>query len=253
VAPAQLPDIRSPMASSGPVLVLDTTRTGPLDDDGSVIALPSLPSQPLDGPERRSSTAPTPSPPSSTRLQRRATTLVQGTLIPAVLETALDSTRPGNVRAIVSRDISGFDGSQVLIPRGSRVFGTYQADLAPGQNRALVRWTRLVRPDGVAIALDSPAADRQGRIGIRGRVDNHYLERFGSALLQSTMNIGSSLASRSISSNDSSVIVALPGSTQNGGSSGGTQVQPTLRVEAGVTVTVFVSQDLELPAAGRRR
>lgn len=38
-----------------------------------------------------------------------------GTLIPAVLESALDSTRAGFARAIVSRDVRGFDGTQVLI------------------------------------------------------------------------------------------------------------------------------------------
>jgi type IV secretion system protein VirB10 len=42
----------------------------------------------------------------------RATTVVQGTLIPAVLETAFDSTRPGLARAIVSRDVRGFDGTK---------------------------------------------------------------------------------------------------------------------------------------------
>ncbi len=39
-------------------------------------------------------------------------TIPQGTVIPAVLETALDSTRAGGVRALVQRDVSGFDGSR---------------------------------------------------------------------------------------------------------------------------------------------
>ena len=60
-------------------------------------------------------------------LANRATTVAQGTLIPAVLETALDSTRPGLARAIVSRDVRGFDGSRVLIPRGSRLIGEYRS------------------------------------------------------------------------------------------------------------------------------
>jgi type IV secretion system protein VirB10 len=95
---------------------------------------------------------------------RHLPTLVpQGTLIPAVLESALDSTKPGPARALVSRDVRGFDGARVLIPRGSRLFGDYRADVEPGQNRALVTWTRLIRPDGVAIALASPAGDPLGR------------------------------------------------------------------------------------------
>lgn len=176
-------------------------------------------------------------------------TVPQGTLIPAVLETALDSTRPGAVRALVSRDVTGFDGRQILIPRGTRLFGAYEADLKPGQNRAFVQWTRLVRPDGVAIAINSPAADAQGRTGIPGRVNSHFLQRFGSSLLQSTLNLGVTLVGRN--NGNSPVIVALPGATEGAiraaSGSGEQQVQPTLRVEAGVSVTVFVAQDLQFP------
>ena len=188
----------------------------------------------------------------STRLGQLATTVPQGTLIPAVLETALDSTRPGYVRALVSRDVRGFDGSRVLIPRGTRLFGEYQADLAPGQNRAFVRWTRLVRPDGVAIDLDSPAADALGRAGVQGRVNSHFLERFFSALLQTTVNAGVALASQS--ANNSAVVVALPGASQALMTPGSSQqIRPTLRVDAGAAVTVFVAQDLTFPGTERRR
>ncbi|MGH7028694.1 TrbI/VirB10 family protein [Brevundimonas sp.] len=189
----------------------------------------------------------------STRLDRRATTVPQGTLIPAVLETALDSTRPGHVRAIVSRDVTGFDGSRILIPRGTRLFGEYQADMAAGQRRALVQWTRLVRPDGVTVALASPAADIQGRAGIQGRVDNHFLARFGDALLQTTLNVGANLAGQSLS-RDAPVVVALPGAIQGAGASAApSRPQPTLRVDAGVRVTALVARDLEFPSGEAKR
>ena len=148
----------------------------------------------------------------ASRLLNPSRTIPQGTVIPAVLETALDSTRPGGVRALVQRDVSSFDGSRVLIPRGSRLYGQYEASLQPGQNRALVQWTRLIRPDGVTIALNSPSSDPLGRAGIRGRVDSKFLQRFGGALLQSVLDIGVGLAA---SEATDGVIVALPGSTQN--------------------------------------
>lgn len=192
------------------------------------------------------------SPVQAVRLRRRATTVPQGTLIPATLETALDSTRPGHARAIVSRDVTGFDGSRVLIPRGSRLFGEYQADVGAGQNRALVQWTRLVRPDGVTIALDSPAADAQGRAGIQGRVNTHFLARFSEALLQTTLNVGASLAGQSLN-RDGGVVVALPGVQGAVPSTTGSRSQPTLRVEAGVSVTVFVARDLEFSSGEIRR
>ncbi|MEA3038986.1 MAG: type secretion system protein VirB10 [Sphingomonadales bacterium] len=174
----------------------------------------------------------------------RATTVVQGTLIPAVLETAFDSTRPGLARAIVSRDVRGFDGSKILIPRGSRLTGEYRSDVASGQKRAFVNWSRLVRPDGVTIALGSPAADTLGRGGIKASVNSHFFERFAGALLQSTLDLGANLASRAASNN---VIVTLP-NTANATISPIFQqnrVVPTLRVPAGTSISIFVAHDLD--------
>lgn len=176
------------------------------------------------------------------RLANPARTIPQGTVIPAVLETALDSTRPGGVRALVQRDVSGFDGSKVLIPRGSRLYGEYEAGLNRGQNRALVQWTRLIRPDGVTIALNSPSSDPLGRAGIKGKVDGKFFQRFGTALLQSVLDIGVGLA---VNEASDGVIVALPGSTQNVQISDQDTVQPTLKVKHGTSVSVFVARDLD--------
>ena len=179
---------------------------------------------------------------SAQRLANPSRTVPQGTVIPAVLETALDSTRAGGVRALVQRDVSSFDGSRVLIPRGSRLYGEYEANIQSGQNRALVKWTRLIRPDGVTVALDSPSSDPLGRAGIRGRVDSKFLQRFGGALLQSVLDIGVGVAVREASDG---VIVALPGSTQNVQVTDQQSIQPTLKVRHGTSVSVFVARDLD--------
>ncbi|WP_052247682.1 TrbI/VirB10 family protein [Brevundimonas nasdae] len=186
------------------------------------------------------------------QLGRHSRTIPQGALIPAVLETSLDSSRPGFVRAVVSRDVRGFDGSHVLIPRGSRLIGEYRSDTSPGQNRAFIQWTRLLRPDGVSLAIDSPAADGLGGTGVKGRVDSHFLERFGATILQSTLNIGVALAGRH--NGGAPVVVALPGSTAQTEISApsAANVRPTLRVDAGNSITVFVAHDLELPPADAR-
>ena len=177
------------------------------------------------------------------RFEKPGLTVPQGTIIPAVLETALDSTRPGALRALVQRDIHSFDGSRVLIPRGSRLYGTYEAGLERGQNRALIEWTRLIRPDGVTIALDSPASDPLGRAGIKGKVDGKFLLRFGGAILESVLDIGVGVAAREASDG---VIVALPGSTQNvSPARSQADVTPTLKVRHGTSVSVFVARDLD--------
>ena len=179
-------------------------------------------------------------------LANRATTVPQGTLIPAVLETALDSTRPGLARAIVSRDIRGFDGSRILVPRGSRLIGEYGSQIEGGQNRMLVNWIRLIRPDGATVAIGSPAADTLGRGGIRASVNSHFFERFAGAILQSALDVGVNLASRSV---DSSVLI-LPG-TQSFRPQP-TQIRPTLRVKAATSISIFVARDLDFTSVEAR-
>jgi type IV secretion system protein VirB10 len=176
-------------------------------------------------------------------LRNPSFTVPQGTVIPAVLETALDSTRPGGVRAIVERDVMGFDGTLVLIPRGSRLYGEYSSGIGAGQKRALIRWTRLTRPDAVIVNLDSPAADPLGRAGVGGKVNSHFLERFGGAILQSVLDIGVGVATRSVTGNG--LILALPGSTQTINPVQPQEVQRTLKVSQGTSVSVFVARDLD--------
>lgn len=186
------------------------------------------------------------------RLRNPALTVPQGTMIAAVLETALDSTRAGAVRAIVSRDVRSYDGSRVLIPRGSRLYGEYASEISAGQNRALIRWKRLTRPDAVIVELNSPAADPLGRAGVRGKVDRHFLERFGGAILQSILDIGVGVATRSVTKD--TVVVGLPGSTQHVAEQqqqASNQVRPTLRVRQGTSVSVFVARDLDFSTVER--
>lgn len=182
----------------------------------------------------------------ATRLANPMTTVPQGAVIQAVLETALDSNRPGFARAIVSRDVRGFDGSRVLIPRGSRLIGEYKSDLVQGQNRAFIQWQTLTRPDGVQIAVDSPAADPLGRAGVKGNVNTHFFERFAGAILQSALDIGVGIATRNVS--DGTVIVGLPGSTQSVTSANPQSTKPTLKVPHGSSVSVFVARDLDFIA-----
>jgi type IV secretion system protein VirB10 len=180
------------------------------------------------------------------RLANPATTIPKGTLIQAVLETAIDSNRPGFARAIVSRDVIGFDGSRVLIPKGSKLFGEYKADLAQGQNRALVEWQRLTRPDGVLIELDSPSADPLGRAGIKGKVNSHFFARFGGAILQSVLDVGVQVAARRASGD--AVIILPPGTTEGMVARRPEEIKPTLTVKHGTAVSVFVMRDLDFTA-----
>ena len=181
----------------------------------------------------------------ASRLINPSMTVPKGTIVAAVLETALDSSRAGGVRAIVSRDVRSFDGSRVLIPRGSRLYGEYAADVSAGQNRAMIEWQRLLRPDGVTIELDSPSADPLGRAGVRGKVHSNFFARFGGAILQSVLDIGVALAAGAVTDGDT-VIVSMPQGAQQAVSQAlPPPPQPRLSVPQGTSVSVFVARDLD--------
>ena len=170
-------------------------------------------------------------------------TIAQGTLIPAVLETAIDTDLPGYVRAVVSRDVKSFDGTKVLIPRSSRLVGQYKSGLSSGQTRAYVIWSRLIRPDGVSIALGSPAVDFSGESGLTGKVDSHFIKRFSSAVLLSVVGGLTSLAG------NASVIVSGGQSAASVAAERDTNIAPTVKVLQGQPIRVFTARDLDFSTA----
>ena len=177
---------------------------------------------------------------SATRIVDPANTVTQGTLIPAVLETAIDSDLPGYARAVVSADVRSFDGSRVLVPRSSRLIGQYKSGLAAGQTRAYVMWTRLIRPDGVTVQLASPAVEYSGASGLTGEVDGHFMKRFGAAGLLSVIGglgaIGTGGASLVLSGGSSAASVAAQRDAQ---------IPPTIRIRQGQPIRVFTARDLD--------
>ncbi len=178
----------------------------------------------------------------ATRFANPASTVPKGTVIHAVLETAFDSTRAGFARAIISRDVRSFDGARILVPKGSKLLGEYQADLNHGQNRALVQWHRLMLPEGVMIDVDSPSTDSLGRAGVKGKVNSHFLARFGGSILQSVLDIGVQVATRKAAGD--TLILGVPIGSQEKIAPQG-DVKPTLTIKQGSSVAVLVARDLD--------
>lgn len=182
-------------------------------------------------------------------------TVPQGTVIAAVLETAINSDLPGSVRGVVSRDVRSFDGSRVLIPRGSRLVGTYKSSAAVGQTRAFVVWTRIIGPTGVTIDVGSPATDRLGRGGLDGEVDTHFVRRFGAAILLTVISAGGQALANSAGNGDNTTLVI--GSQNQANQVAGIALQKqidipdTIKVAQGAPVQVFVARDLDFASVVR--
>lgn len=180
-------------------------------------------------------------------------TIVQGTVIQATLETAIQSDLPGVIRAIVSQDVRSYDGSHVLIPKGSRIFGTYRADLKLYQKRAVILWTRLITPDGLSIMIGSRGTDHLGRSGQTGFVDTHFDERFGSAALISLIGAAPVLAANA--GNNANNGTAQVVSDLSGNFSDSTEsimsdyltIQPTIYIDQGDIINVMTERDIIFP------
>lgn len=176
-------------------------------------------------------------------------TIVQGTLIEAALETAIDTSLPGNVAAMVSHDVWSFDMSQVVIPRGSKLYGRYDNEINVGQKRVLIAWDRIVTTDGQSVNIAAYGTDRMGRSGLPGKVRSHFLQRFGSATLVSVIGALPAAASANISNKTTADTVndAGTGLSESVGDimADYLGIPPTISVNQGGVVMIRVDTDLE--------
>ena len=184
--------------------------------------------------------------------------LKSGTLLPCVLISGLNSDLPGNMIAQISENVwDTATGKYLLIPRGSRVIGTYDNQISYGQSRVLVMWNRLIFPDGSSLVLDNlKGADQSGYSGFKGAVNRHWGSIISSALLVSLLGAGVELAAPTDNdrrdTNDPRSILA-----ENAASAVAEAIsqiiqreanrQPTIKIKPGYRFTIFVQQDIIFP------
>lgn len=204
----------------------------------------------VDAPVDRRTTAPD-------RLSRPASAFIiqAGTIIPAALITGVRSDLPGQITAQVTENI--FDsptGRAKLVPQGARLIGIYDSQVAFGQSRVLLVWTRLIMPNGRSVVLErQQGADPGGYSGLQDEVDNHWAELFKAALLSTILGMGAELGSGADSGSNTDIIQALRLGAANSLNQTGQQVvrrnlniQPTLSIRPGFPVNVIVNRDLVL-------
>lgn len=193
---------------------------------------------------------------SASILKNRNTLIAQGNLIHAILESSINSDLPGYLRAIVSEPVYSEDGTQILITAGSRLIGQYKSGMQTGQSRVFIVWTRIIEPNGVSIQIGSPDVDSLGESGQNAdKIDYHFWQMFGTATMLSILGAGASNVG--VSSTDQynaaqayreSVAQSLAQSAQSSLSQN-TSIPPTLHINQGTPVIVFVTKDLRFDKA----
>lgn len=179
-----------------------------------------------------------------------------GTVIAGALITGLRSDIAGPVLGQITEDVvDSRTGDRVVIPRGARLIGAYDAQIDHGQTRLRLTWSRLVLPDGRTHALDAAvASDPQGYAGLEDRVDNRWGERIRTAGLTTLLSVSAAAAD---GDEDDRLVRAL----REGAGSGvdqvgrdvlaqGLSVPPRLTVRPGFPFRIILTEALTLASTG---
>ena len=193
--------------------------------------------------------------PGSLQLPASPYQVMAGTVIAAALVTGINSDLPGQVIANVTEAVyDTATGRHLLIPQGSRLIGRYDSQVAFGQRRVLLVWTRLVLPDTSSVALDKlPGIDPAGYAGLEDGLDWHWDRILAGAALSTLLGVGAELAAPESRADGNRVVIATREGLQDSVNQVGQEitkrnlsVQPTLTVRPGFVMRVMVSKDLVL-------
>ncbi len=194
---------------------------------------------------------------SQLKTQTSPYTIFAGSYIPAQMENGINSDLNGMVIAQVRNDVyDTTKGKYLLIPQGSRIVGTYNHDVAYGQNRLMVGWNRVIYPNGASFNLHGqPGTDLEGFSGFSDDVDNHYAKIFGSAFIMGAIFGGTSLAAGSQNTNPYQQSAGATMANQVGAQMAqagiqvinkGLNIPPTIVIHKGYQFDVSLTADLVL-------
>ena len=193
--------------------------------------------------------------PGSLQLPASPYQVMAGTIIPAALVTGINSDLPGQVIANVSEAVyDTATGRHLLIPQGSRLIGRYDSQVAFGQRRVLLVWTRLILPDTSSVSLDRlPGIDPAGYAGLEDGVNWHWDRILAGAALSTLLGVGAELAAPESRTDGNRFVIAGRESAQETVNQVGQEItkrnmsiQPTLTIRPGFPMRVMVSKDLVL-------
>jgi type IV secretion system protein VirB10 len=173
--------------------------------------------------------------------------LPKGAFIDCTLETAIDSTLPGLTTCVTATDTFSADGTVVLLDRGTKLIGETRGQVQQGMARVFVLWTEARTPDGVVVPLDSPGADELGRSGLPGEVNRHFWQRFGAAILISTID-GAVQAGVQSASRGNGTVIYNPSPAQDVTSEvlkNTLSIAPTVTKNNGDRIQVLVARDVD--------
>jgi type IV secretion system protein VirB10 len=182
----------------------------------------------------------------------------EGSVLDTVLMNRLDGDAVGRVKVLVSNPLYSHDHQHVIIPEGTVVLGEAKKIGAAGfgqQRRMAVAFHRLIMPDGYSVDLDQfHGLDQIGEEGLKDKVNNHYLEIFGTSIALGVI-AGAGEITQGGGTITTSGSQAFTNGTAASVSQSATsildrfmQIPPTITIREGHRVKVYFTQDMLLPA-----
>ena len=184
--------------------------------------------------------------------------IFEGLSLDTVLMNRLDGDAAGPVKVLVSDPVYSHDHQHVLIPEGTIVFGEARRLGGAGfgqQRRMAVVFHRMIMPDGFSADLDQfHGLDQIGEEGLKDKVNNHYLEVFGTSVALGIIS-GAAQITQGGTGYSSTGSQAFVNGAAGGISQQATtvldkfiQIPPTITIREGHRVKVYFTQDMLLPA-----
>jgi type IV secretion system protein VirB10 len=182
----------------------------------------------------------------------------EGTVLDTILMNRLDGDAAGPVKVLVSNPLYSHDRQHVLIPDGTVVLGEAKKIGAAGigqQRRIAIVFHRLVMPDGYSVDLDQfHGLDQIGEEGAKDKVNNHYLEIFGTSIALGVVAGASEIEEGGGTISTSGTQAFTTGTAASVSQSATTildrfmQIPPTITIREGHRIKVYFTQDMLLPA-----
>ena len=182
----------------------------------------------------------------------------EGSVLDTVLMNRLDGDAVGPVKVLVSNPLYSHDHQHVIIPEGTVVLGEAKKIGAAGfgqQRRMAVVFHRLIMPDGYSVDLDQfRGLDQIGEEGLKDKVNNHYLQIFGTSIALGVVAGASQITQGGGTITTSGSQAFTNGTAASVSQSAATildrfiQIPPTITIREGHRVKVYFTQDLLLPA-----
>lgn len=174
--------------------------------------------------------------------------LSKGTNIPCTLDTQIITTHAGFTRCLVTKDVYSANGRVLLLERGSKLVGEQTSALVQGQARVFVLWNEVETPKGVRVNIASTGAGQLGAAGHGARINYHFFQRFGGAMLISLISdVADNLTSRD-KGNDNVTFENSNNAAQEMATEAlknSINIPPTGYVNQGSLINVMVSRDVD--------